>query len=190
MNGIRDIDAPEFSRPFRADEVLDDERSLTITAGAGECAALAERFGFIDISALGAEMRLSRWRRKGVRIVGRLTASLTQRCSVTLEPVPEQVDETLEALYWPQALAGALGDDGRHGEAFSDLEHEEIPELFEGDFIDLGELAAEWLALSVDPYPRLEGAELPAAASEEEAGGSGSGDSPFRILSNLNTGGE
>lgn len=190
MNTVQNPPRLELTRPFRASDVLGDDREFTVTASEAECAALAHRFGFVEIQRLQAIISLTRWRRKGVKASGRLDAGLSQRCTVTLEPVAEQVNEVMEAVFWPAERAAALADDGRRGEAFSDLDQEEIPELYEDDSIDLGELTAEWLAVCVNPYPRLEGAELPDAALDGDAGDSKRADSPFQVLSALKTGGE
>lgn len=178
---------PELTRPFRAADVLGDDREIIVTADKSECAALARRFGFVEITDLKAVILLTPWRGKGVRARGVLSAHIVQSCSLTLEPVTETVDENLEALFWPDELADKLADDGRRGEAFLDLDQEEIPETFEDGSLDLGELTAEWLAVSANAYPRAEGAELPGTASGGEAAAS---DSPFRALSRLKPGGE
>jgi hypothetical protein len=53
---------------------------------------------------------------------------------------------------------------------------DEIP--YQGSTIDLGEAATEQLALALDPYPRLPGAELDPAARDREP-------SPFGSLTAL-----
>ena len=181
---------PELSRLFCASDVLSDDRDVTITASPEECAALAKRFGYREISKLEARISLTPWRRKGVRASGDLNARIVQDCSVTLEPVMEQVNETLEALFWPKEHEADLEDDGRSGEVFSELGEEDIPELFEEDRIDLGELVAEWLALSANPYPRKDGAKLPDSEGEGSLKAAERPDSPFGVLAGFKVGQE
>jgi hypothetical protein len=49
-----------------------------------------------------------------------------------------------------------------------DAEGPDAPETFEGDQIDVGALAEEIFALSIDPYPRLPEAALEQPAAIEE----------------------
>lgn len=181
---------PELSRLFRASDVMNDDREVIISASPEECAALAKRFGYLAISQLEARISLTRWRRKGVRAAGELNARIIQDCTVTLEPVAEHVIEMLEALFWPKEHEADLEDDGRSGEVFSELGEEDIPELFEEDRIDLGELVAEWLALSANPYPRKDGAKLPDSEGEGSLKAAERPDSPFGVLADFKVGQE
>jgi uncharacterized metal-binding protein YceD (DUF177 family) len=66
-----------------------------------------------------------------------------------------------------------------------ELEGDE-PDIVNGGAIDLGELAAEELALNLDPYPRKPGAELAAElGSVQPENEQRSGDSPFAALRKL-----
>lgn len=189
--GVHGQAKPELQRLFHAAEVLTGERERVVEASAGECAALARRFGYLDIDYLNAAFTLTRWRRKGVRAVGTLKARVTQSCTVTLEPVEETIETEVDALFWPAAFEDELSDDGRSGEVFSELDEDQIPEIYEGDEIDLGELAAEWLAISASPYPRKAGAALPEAVQPAGADDDvPQKSSPFQVLAGLKGDGE
>jgi len=135
------VNAPEFSR-------LVDERQVTpkpisIEATAEERKALARRFGIVAIHQLQATVRLER---SGEAILarGRLFASIVQSCAVSGEDLPVRIDEPLALRFVPAAQP--------EGEEIElDAEYlDEIP--FEGDAFDLGEAAAQSLALAIDPY--------------------------------------
>jgi hypothetical protein len=94
---------------------------------------------------------------------------------VTAEPVPAHLNLPFELVFRPQS-------EGTPDEEI-ELEEGDLDIVFyEGAVIDLGEAAAETLALGLDPYPRAPGAAaaLKAAGvrSEEEAG-------PFGALAGL-----
>lgn len=155
---------PEFSRPVPVDRIAPPGQEQRIEASAEECAALAVRLGVPEVRTFAASFRLVR--REGGRIEGHghLTGRLVRECVVSLDLFEAPVEEDFAVVFVPEA---ALEED-------IDLEGEdEIP--YAGGTIDLGEAAAEQLALTLDPYPRRPGAELPETAQEAR-------ESPFAVL--------
>ena len=139
-----------------------------------ECAALARRFGLVAIDALEARYALRR-DAAGVLAKGHLKARVTQSCVVTGEPLPATLDEDFAIRFLPEP------DDDAADEV--ELSEDECDTVFySGGTIDLGEAAAETLALALDPFPRSPhaAAALKEAGvlSEEEAG-------PFGALAGL-----
>lgn len=159
---------------------------VTLEADDRERQGLAQRWGVSSVEAVAAKLEVSRWKRDGVRVKGRVEARITQSCVVTLEPVASQIIETIEALFVPEGSRLARVETSDIGEMIVDAEGPDAPETFHGDMIDLAEICEEFIVLSIDPYPRLEGAELPpvlnGAADDEER------ESPFAGLSALKTG--
>ena len=137
--------APEFSRPQRLDAIGAGEHRVEIAANDGERAALARRFGLIAIDRLDATMVVHR-DATGVIARGKLSGSVVQACSVSGDPVPAQIAEEFAIRFLPE---GAV-----EGEEI-ELSGEECDTVFyTGGAIDLGEAAAETLALALDPFPR------------------------------------
>jgi uncharacterized metal-binding protein YceD (DUF177 family) len=169
------VTAPEFSRPVRVDTIGAEPRRLEIEARAEEAAALARRFGLVEIRRLAADLRLSR---KGMeaRADGRLKAEVVQSCVATAAPIEARLDEPFEILFRPLPDAARAEDEVELNETDMDVV------FYEGASIDLGEAVAETLSLALDPYPRAPdaGEALKAAGvkSEEEAG-------PFGALAAL-----
>jgi uncharacterized metal-binding protein YceD (DUF177 family) len=165
---------PEFHRPERADAIGDRPREVAVAADAAERAALARRFGLVAVEALTATFVLRR-EAGGIVADGRVAAAVTQACSVTGDPIAARVDEPV-ALLFTEAAAAEAGEE-------VELSADALDALpIEGGMLDLGEAAAETMALALDPFPRGPGA---AAAlrdagvlSEEEAG-------PFSGLAGL-----
>jgi uncharacterized metal-binding protein YceD (DUF177 family) len=150
--------APEFSRPLSLGLVGPEGRQEVLDASEAECAALARRFDILGIACLRAELRLKPEVGGAVRVSGRLSASVTQACVTTLEPVEQRVEEELAFRLLPP---GQPAEDGP----------EDIDEIeTEGGVADLGEIVAEELALALDPYPRAPGAELPEEARDASGG--------------------
>jgi len=137
---------PEFSRPLAADALAEAAgRDLTGAATEAECAALAVRFAVPGLRWLRYAATVAPWGPGGWRVTGRAEAGLTQPCVVSLEPVDTEVRETFDRRFVPaKRLREAEG---------LDPDAEEGPEPL-GEGIDLGEIAAEAVALGIDPYPR------------------------------------
>jgi uncharacterized metal-binding protein YceD (DUF177 family) len=146
---------PELHRPLAVERIGPPGSLHTVTADPSECAALARRLGIPAVTALRCEFSLTRHLRGVVAAEGRLHATVIRTCVITLEDFESGVDENFRLRFVP---AGQETDD-------PDPESEdEIP--YAGPAIDLGEAAAEQLALALDPYPRSPGAELPDTEAE------------------------
>ena len=147
---------PEFSRPQRVETIGDEPRTIRIEADADERRRLAGRFALVAIDRLAAEFTL---RRDEADVVadGRIEAAVTQACSVTGDPVAARIDEPV-ALRFVEPVA--VGEE-------IELSDEALDTVdIEDGAIDLGEAAAETMALALDPYPRS-----PAAAAALKAAG-------------------
>lgn len=169
---------PEFSRPLAVERIGPAGTEMTIDADAEERQALARRFDIPALHALSAHFVATPWRRGGVALRGQVSAEVEQLSVVSLEPVrsliAEQVVRYFQADMAPGHNPAVLGVEA--------LEDEE-PEVISGGAIDLGEIAAEELALALDPYPRR-----PGEVFREETGQESDDrppDSPFAVLSRL-----
>ena len=163
----------EFARPQRVDTIGDDARTIEIDADAQERAALAKRFDLIGIEKLTGKFTIRR-DAAGIVAEGRVAAAVTQACSITGDPLPATVDEPVALRFVAEEDAGQ--DEVELGDSDIDV----IP--YDGGTIDLGEVAAETMALALDPFPRGPNAEVvlkeAGVLSEEQAG-------PFGALAGL-----
>jgi uncharacterized metal-binding protein YceD (DUF177 family) len=177
--------APEFSCVVRPSALVVEgaKREFDIEATPAECVALALRFGFLALDYFRATVRLGPVRGSGdFRLTGHISARVVQSCVVTLDPVTSEIERDFELLLCEEA-----GDEDRLAGIEDDFE------LFSGDAIDIGEVAAVELALSVDPYPRAPAVSGEAPGSGGEDGESGlatkrgevPGNRPFDALAGL-----
>jgi uncharacterized metal-binding protein YceD (DUF177 family) len=153
-------DSQEFSRFVEADSVGSHRMERRISANPEERAALAKRFGLLGIDRLEAVFSLKRAGGGVIHVSGELQAEVTQSCVVSLAPVPAKVAESFSADF---------ADEDRRKTADLDLDFEadDPPEPIRNGHIDLGELAAEQLALALDPYPRAPDAAVPVEFSPD-----------------------
>lgn len=123
-----------------------DGASFLIEPGDAERQGIAARIEIPALARLSGAFRLTPFP-GGVDVRLRLLASAARQCVVSLEPMTEEIDETI-LMRFERAFAddAAIDDD--------DI----LREPLDGDTVDLGELLVQHLSLSLDPYPRKDGA--------------------------------
>jgi uncharacterized metal-binding protein YceD (DUF177 family) len=152
----------EFSRIVKVDTLPRDGLRQKIAADESERAALAKRYKLPEVESLEAEFHVTRSGR-GARVRGQARARVTQTCIVSLEPFEAEVIEEVDVRFAPPS------EEKRAPKAEEEVrfEDEDEPDPLIDGRIDLGELAAEFVALGLDPYPRKPGVDF--EAPEEEA---------------------
>jgi uncharacterized metal-binding protein YceD (DUF177 family) len=140
--------------------------------------AVADAVGVLALPRLEASFDLAPLAGDGLRVSGRVSASVEQNCVLTLEPMRSEIEEPVDLVL---VQAGAMPPP----RAALDIDVSEeagTPDVLQGHEVDLGAIATEFLTLGIDPYPRKQGAEFqaPAAPDEPEA-------HPFAVLAALKT---
>jgi Large ribosomal RNA subunit accumulation protein YceD len=164
-----------WSVPVAVEDVPETGLHMEIEAPAVARAGIAALATARDIPRLSAVFDLSR-RGAGVHVTGQVSATVSQTCVVSLEPMESEVVEAVDVSFSPSVAAQAVtAGEGHH--AKSDVE--EPPEPLVGGVVDLGALATEFLLLGIDPYPRKPGAEFSPPKVED------GGEHPFAALATL-----
>lgn len=146
----------EFSRIIGLERLANRAIEERIEATAGERGLVKERLGLQALDQFAAECRVSQGLGGLVRVDCDWRAEVAQACVVTLEPIEQSLSGRFQVLYQAQDGAAAPGE-----EVLVDPEAEDPPEPLPAEGIDLGELAVQELAVALDPYPRIAGAEIP-----------------------------
>lgn len=136
---------------IRLDSMPVTGRDIEVSPGADERAAIAAQIGVTSVDSLAVRLHAVRFR-GGMRVTGRLTASVTQPSVLTLEPFAQDIAEPIDRIFLPGGEKQYAGP--AHAEIFVDLEGDDVPDHFEGNEADLSDLIVETLALAVDLYPR------------------------------------
>jgi len=174
---------PEFSRRLVINRIGHDGMAETIKANKAECRKLARRLDIPGIHALNCRFRIIPEPGDHFVLEGVLTAHVTLECVITGETFEDALNESFAVRMVP---ARRFSEDSA-----SDLEAiDEIP--YEGNALDLGEVASEQLALMLPSYPRKPGAalenavdEAPRETAEEAAEEEGGRPNPFGALAGL-----
>ena len=114
---------------------------------------------------------------------GEVKANIRQSCVVTLEDFDSEVVEAIEAIFAPPVREVPEKIKGRAPVVeVSVFEGEDPPEEIINGSIYLGVLAAEYLALGLNPWPRKPDAEFGASADDHANRETAS---PFAALARL-----
>lgn len=170
---------PPFSRPVRVEAIPRDGLETQIDADAAERAALAAFNGLPAIGALSATFSLKHGGGGTVLVRGELKAEVTQTCVVTLEPFGASISAPIALRFAPASdNSSRPGPPGEDAETTLVVGEEDEPDPIVNGVIDLGAVAAEFLTLNLDPYPRKPGVAFESPAADEAA----SAASPFSVL--------
>lgn len=157
----------DLSRPVALDRIGAAGIEQVVEARAEELEPLARRLMIPAVHRLRCRFRLRRAGGSVIEAEGQLEAEVMQVCVVSLDEFAHEVHEEFTVRFVP---AGTETED----------DDPDVPDQipYAGGVIDLGEAAAEQLALALDPYPRKPDALDPALDPEEETG-------PFAALASL-----
>lgn len=148
-------EAPPFSYRVNVGHVAGNAVTVELSADEDERDDLAKFWAVSAVRSLDAELELSRWKRDGVRVAGKVRAVVEQPCVATLEPVEQHIEEDVSALFVPEGSKLTRLPD--NGEVIVDAEGPDLPEPLSGDSIDVGAVVMEFVALAIDRYPRKPG---------------------------------
>jgi hypothetical protein len=172
--------------PVALEDVAEAGQHFDLVADEAVRAAVARVAGLRDLPRFEANFDVTRHGAGGLRVVGRVTATVGQNCVITLEPIANEVDEEIDLVFNPQLPAKPKADKSEMAEQTSQPGGSDkawgAPEPLVGGVIDLGNLATEFLILGLDPYPRKPGAIFEPPQDIKPAGG------PFAVLAQLTKG--
>jgi uncharacterized metal-binding protein YceD (DUF177 family) len=167
-------------RPIRVESITLRPVAAEVVPEQADLPAIAAFLGVASVEALEASYSLSR-NGERVKLEGIIKASLHQSCVVTLDPFPIELNVPIKLDFAPEAEIAAMAKPSEDDEIDIEvlLNEEEPPESIVDGVIDLGAVTLEFLALSLDPYPRKPGVAFSEPAPETPA------ESPFAALLQL-----
>jgi hypothetical protein len=173
--------AAKFMRMLAVEAVPDTGLDIRLCANETECAALADACGLVAVQTFKADFHVRKQGPQRYSVRGVLRALVTQTCAVSLEPfetvmsAPIAVDFALGC----QPLGEPASPKRTAGGAAMFAGAQDPPDPIINGQIDLGALAAEFLVLNLDLYPRKPGATFEDTNVGDETSGT---DSPFAVL--------
>jgi uncharacterized metal-binding protein YceD (DUF177 family) len=174
----RELQERPWSVPMPITEVPETGRQVDLEPDTATREALARMAGLVALPRLRAVFDLARHGSGGLRVVGRVSATVEQACVVSLDPVFNEIEEAVDLVFSPAITADAAG----RQVAIQNIDAEEPPEALQDGIVDLGVVATEFLILGIDPYPRKPGAVFAAPQADEPVA------HPFAALAALKKG--
>jgi uncharacterized metal-binding protein YceD (DUF177 family) len=157
--------------------------TVRFVADAVQLEAIARWAGILSLEKFETEVEIKKLAANRFGLAFHLTASITQSCIVTLEPVASQMDRRFAREL---VFVGA----SRHRDTTDsvpdlvlDTDQEEGPEEIDSLHFDLAAPVLEEFVLSLDPYPRRPGVEFAPESPVSEPP-----ESPFAVLKGLKQG--
>lgn len=167
-------------------DIAETGRHFELVAELDVRARVARIAGLRELPRLEASFDVARHGADGLRVTGKVSATVGQTCVVSLEPLLKEIEEPIDLLFAPgpqtqpatRTLVVTEAGSGKSGRAVAERNWNAPEPLVEGS-VDLGALTIEFLILGIDPYPRKPGAAFePPADDKAEAG-------PFAALAKL-----
>jgi len=166
----------EWFYPFHVESLSSSGKTLHMKAEDKFLKPIAERLQVLKVKSLEVECKLSTQNGGHIlNIQGRFKAEIVQECVVTLKPIESIIEDDFEAWYADHEKAVSFNR-AKHqieslecGDEIQILEEKEDPEALIDGQVDLGEVAIQFLSLTINPYPRAEGAGDEGALTIEQA---------------------
>lgn len=158
---------PVFSRRFSVETMRDKKISTSIEADARELGALAGFLGLAAIAFLRAGFELRLLSRGRIEVTGTVEARITQACVASLEAFDSDIREPIDVIFLPPPEPGPGKPHKGAAADFAMDDPDDLSDTIVEGRIDLGALAAEFLALALDPYPRKPGADFDAGGAAD-----------------------
>lgn len=117
-------------------------------------ARIAAALDLASVASFRFEAKINHAQNGLVSLEGHLAAKVLPVCVVSLEPFEQVVDVPFSLRLAPQGLVDRMVKRAEE----NGIEDFDAPDVIEDGEIDFGQLAVEFLALSLDPYPRKPGA--------------------------------
>lgn len=154
----------EWSYSIKADKITADVSVYEFRASEQESKDLARRLGLVSIDSVEASVKAKREdNKRTIRIEGTIIAHVVQNCVVSGDEIEQNIEDNFEAFY-AEPNDVVLLSKVRHerqgnmeGAEQPIMEERDDPEAIVDGMIDLGELAAQYLSLAVNPYAHKEG---------------------------------
>jgi len=167
------IPSTPWQVPVAVEDIGEGGAQFELVADAEARAAVARMAGLRELPRLEANFAVTR-HGGGLKVAGKVAATVGQTCVVTLEPLANEVAEDVDLTIMPRPASPA----GETGSSESPSADDNTEPLI-GGIVDLGAIATEFLVLGLDHYPRKAGAvfQPPAETAAD--------DSPFAALAAL-----
>lgn len=179
----------EFSRIFNLELTQKSGTKVEYVANDQECEALARRFSIPKVIELKADCEFRKLSQRDIgdyKLSVHKKAKIIQRCVMTLNEINESIEERFSIIFQIQMKPVKADDLPKEIEFEA---HEEDIEVISDKEIDAGEYIAEYLSLSMNPYPRQDNVTSDELGhkifTEDDVANEPEKENPFSVLKDL-----
>jgi len=182
----------EWNAPIPIDSIPREGITKSITADQTTRDALALRYDLYTVQALSCDIHVKpKSDKMTYHVKGDIKGQLDQKSSVSGKPVPTDIHYDFEAWYQDQSRITSFQDakknkDESNQDEFEIENEKDSPEKLHNNIIDLGDIAAEFLGLALDDYPRTD-SEKEGTGDYIEVNPEDAKPNPFAALASLKT---
>jgi len=154
-------------------------REVNISATKQELTDTADALGLVLVRSLSARLHISKVSESLLAVYGHMSADVVQTCSVSLEPVTENISTEFNHHFTSHT-------ETVFSEIAFKIEDEDPPERIVDGHIDIGGILLEHLILNLNPYPRAPNAQFNQKnVKSGESGANSNVPGPFSDLAKL-----
>ncbi len=128
--------------------------TITLSADGVILDTLSANTAAQEVLAFEAEISIKRWKQAGAVLSGNIKTHIAQECVATLAPMETKLDINFERFFLPSGDPLFASETMMDGELLVEPEGEDMPDILEGNAIDIWEVVLEELNLQIDPFPR------------------------------------
>lgn len=166
----------EFSYPLVVSELPQSEQHYHLKATAENCRYIRDILQVPEVREVEAEIGLKNTHTTGIlKIWGHIRAKLVLESVISLELFEQDYDFDFAYTYDTKATYASQREQAEDWTV-------DLPDVVEGDTIDLGDIVIEQIALKIDDYPRKPGEVF---IFESEFDEKDTSNRPFEVLSKL-----
>jgi uncharacterized metal-binding protein YceD (DUF177 family) len=178
-HGDAALNAVSWTAPVSVSDVPPTGRHIVLKPDEDTRKAIAKAAEVLAVPRLEAVFELAPHGSDGLRVTGRVKASVEQNCVVTLEPLKNEVDEEVDLVFKPPRELPKASEPVEDSGVVAGSPAVNAPEELENGAVDLAALTVEFLIVGIDPYPRKPGASFESPEAGEP------GPNPFAALAAL-----
>ena len=178
-HGDAALNAVSWTAPVSVSDVPPTGRHIVLKPDAATREAIAKAADVLALPRLEAAFDIAPHGSDGLRVTGRVKASVEQNCVVTLEPLKNEVDEAVDLVFVPSLELPKNSEPVEDSGVAAGSPAVDAPEELQNGTVDLAALTVEFLIVGIDPYPRKPGASFEAPDAGEP------GPNPFAALAVL-----
>lgn len=184
INAQNDLMSFALKFPLQVRSIPEKGLVLTLNANETELMALAKNHNLSKVKFFRADYRVTRWKRRGVKLTGTVIAEITQECVISLLPIESKITQPVDLIFVPNdSKLVRDGPEFKSYEIMIDVDGPDTPEVLLGETIDIGAISEEFFELAIDPYPHSDDiTKLDVSQDSVEA----EMQSPFSVLGKLN----